>query len=85
MKIKIKEIFKYNKLSIIISIITLLIGILVYIQTAIGIPIKENLIIFLASFIPFFIFVIITILSYHFKEKYKKILKIISILNPYFK
>lgn len=80
MKIKIKEIFKYNKLSIIISIITLLIGILVYIQTAIGIPIKENLIIFLASFIPFFIFVIITILSYHFKEKYKKILKIISII-----
>ena len=56
MKIKIKEIFKYNKLSIIISIITLLIGILIYIQTAIGIPIKENLIIFLASFIPFFIF-----------------------------
>ena len=46
MKIKIKEIFKYNKLSIIISIITLLIGILIYIQTAIGIPIKENLIIF---------------------------------------
>ena len=43
MKIKIKEIFKYNKLSIIISIITLLIGILIYIQTAIGIPIKENL------------------------------------------
>ena len=30
MKIKIKEIFKYNKLSIILSIITLLIGILVY-------------------------------------------------------
>lgn len=80
MKIKIKEIFKYSKLSIIMCIITLLIGLWFYSSTAIGIPIKENLIIFLASFIPFFIFVIITILSYHFKEKYKKILKIISII-----
>ena len=56
MKVKIKEIFKYSKLSIIMCIITLLIGIWFYSSTAIGIPIKEKLIIFLASFIPFFIF-----------------------------
>lgn len=80
MKVKIKEIFKYSKLSIIMCIITLLIGIWFYSSTAIGIPIKEKLIIFLASFIPFFIFLIITILSYHFKERYKKIFKIISII-----
>lgn len=80
MKVKIKEIFKYSKLSIIMCIITLLIGIWFYSSTAIGIPIKEKLIIFSASFIPFFIFLIITLLAYHFKEKYKKILKIISII-----
>ena len=80
MKVKIKEIFKYSKLSIIMCIITLLIGIWFYSSTAIGIPIKEKLIIFLASFIPFFIFLIIAILSYHFKERYKKIFKIISII-----
>lgn len=80
MKNKIKEIFKYNKLSIIMCIITLSIGVLFYSSTAIGIPIKEKLIIFLASFIPFFIFLIITIFSYHFKERFKKILKAISII-----
>ena len=80
MKVKIKETFKYSKLSIIMCIITLLIGIWFYSSTAIGIPIKEKLIIFLASFIPFFIFLIITILSYHFKERYKKIFTIISII-----
>lgn len=80
MKVKIKELFKYNKLSVIMCITTFLIGICLYSSTAIGIPIKENLIIFITSFIPFLIFLIITILSYHFKEKYKKILKIITII-----
>lgn len=75
MKVKIKEIFKYSKLSIIMCVITLLIGVWFYTSTAIGIPIKEQLIVFLASFILLFIFLIITILSYHFKERYKKILK----------
>lgn len=42
MKVKIKEIFKYSKLSIIMCIITLLIGIWFYSSTAIGIPIKKN-------------------------------------------
>lgn len=80
MKVKVKEIFKYNKLSLIMCIITLLIGIGVYSSTAMGIPFKENLIIFLASFIPFFIFLLITIFSYGFKEKYKTIFKTISII-----
>ena len=80
MKSIIKEIFRYSKLSIIMCMITLLIGFWFYSSTAIGIPIKEKLIIFLASFIPFFIFLIITILSYHFKERYKKILKTTSII-----
>lgn len=77
---KIRAIFKHSKLSIIIGIITLLIGILIYLSTAIGLPVKEKSIIFFASFIPFFIFLVITTSSYHFKEKYKKSLKIISII-----
>ena len=42
MKVKIKETFKYSKLSIIMCIITLLIGIWFYSSTAIGIPIIFN-------------------------------------------
>lgn len=89
MKIKIKEIFKYSKFSIIMCVITLLIGIWLYKSTAFGIPIIEKTIIFLTSFIPFFIFLTISILSYRFKERYKKILKVISInisflLVPYY-
>jgi len=80
MKVKIKEIFKYNKLSLIMSIITLLIGIWFYSSTAIGLPFKAKLIIFLANFIPFIIFLLITILSYSFKEKYKTNFKILSIM-----
>lgn len=80
MKVKIKEMFKYGKFSILMSVITLLIGILFYSSTAIGIPIKEKIMIFLVSFIPLFIFLIIIILSYRFKEKYKKVLKLISVI-----
>lgn len=80
MKTKIKEIFKYSKFSVLMCIITLLIGILLYSSTAIGIPIRAKANIFLASFIPFFIFFIITIVSYRFKEKYRRILKVISII-----
>ncbi len=54
MKVKIKEIFKYSNFSIIMCIITLLIGIWFYSSTAIGIPVKEKIITFLASFIPLF-------------------------------
>ena len=80
MKARIKDMFKYNRLSLIMCIITLLIGIVVYSSTAIGIPIKAKLVILLVSFIPFLLFLLITILSYHFKEKYKRILKVISII-----
>lgn len=80
MQIKFKDIFKYSKLPLIMSIVTLLIGILLFNSTAIGIPNKEKLIILLISFVPFLIFLLITILSYYFKEKYKKILKTITII-----
>lgn len=84
MKTKIKEIFKYSKFSVSMCAITLLIGILLYISNAIGLPIREKAIIFLASFIPFFIFFIITILSHRFKEKYENIFKLIAIIISLF-
>lgn len=75
MKVKIKELFKYSKLSIIMCIITFLIGIWFYSSTVIGISIKEKLIIFLASFIPFFIFLIILYCLIILKKDIKKSLK----------
>ena len=70
MKVKIKEIFKYS--TIIMCMITLLIGIWIYSSTAIGIPIKSKTIIFLISFIPILEFLQIPTLSYHYKERYQK-------------
>lgn len=75
-----KEIFRKNKLSIIMSIVTLLIGIILYYSMGIGLPFKEGLIVFLSSFLPFFVFLIITIVFCCFKEKVKKVFKIISII-----
>lgn len=79
MKAKMKEIFRYSKLSIAMCII-LLVGVCFYSSTAIGIPIKEKLIIFLVCFIPFFVFLIITILSCYFIERYEKIIKTITFI-----
>lgn len=84
MKARIKEIFKYSTFSVSMCAITLLIGILLYGSNAIGLPTREKAIIFLASFIPFFIFFIITILSHRFKEKYENIFKLISIIISLF-
>ncbi len=81
MKIKIKEIFKYSKLSLVMCIVTLLIGIWIYSSTSIGIGIIGRIMNFLVSFIPCFMFLIIIILSYHFKERYKKFKKISIILS----
>ena len=72
MKTKIKEIFKYNKLSIIMCIITLVLGIGFYTLYPMEITIKGKLIRFFTGFLPFFIFLLITILAYHFKGKHKK-------------
>lgn len=80
MKDKIKVILKYNKLELIMSITTFLIGIMFYNSSAIGIPIAGKLMIITASFIPFFTFLLIIVLSYYFKEKYIKVFKIISII-----
>ena len=74
---QIKEIFEDNKLSTLMSIITLVIGIWLYSSMAIGIPIKGRLIIFLVCFAPFFDFVINTILFY---KNHKKLLKTMSII-----
>ena len=75
MKTKIKEIFKYNKLSIIMCIITLVLGIGFYTLYPMEITINGKLIRFFTGFLPFFIFLLITILAYHFKGKHKNILK----------
>lgn len=79
MKKKIKEIIKYSLFPLIMCMITMLIGIFLFVFTAIGLPIKEVLTILLISFLPFLVFLLITILTYHFKDKKKRIFKIITI------
>lgn len=81
MKTKIKKVFKCEKLTLVMCIITILIGIGIYTDTAIGIPIKENLIIFFISFFPFLIFSLIAKLSYKSPSKNKKYRTITIILS----
>ncbi len=81
MKTKIKKVFKCEKLTLVMCIITILIGIGIYTDTAIGIPIKENLIIFFISFFPFLIFLLIAKLSYKSPSKNKKYRTITIILS----
>ena len=81
MKTKIKKVFKCEKLTLVMCIITILIGIGIYTDTAIGIPIKENLIIFFVSFFPFLIFLLIAKLSYKSPSKNKKYRTITIILS----
>ena len=50
------EFFKQNIFKIILCILTFLIGCLIFCSIAIGIAIKEQLIIMLISFLPFLIF-----------------------------
>ena len=68
------DFFKQNIFKIILCILTFLIGCLIFCSIAIGISIKEQLIIMLISFLPFLIFLLITIFSYYHKEKYKIVL-----------
>ena len=81
MKTKIKKVFKCEKLTLVMCIITILIGIGIYTDTAIGIPIKENIIIFFVSFFPFLTFLLITILSYKQPSQNKKYRTITIILS----
>ena len=53
---------------------------LIFCSIAIGISIKEQLIIMLISFLPFLIFLLITIFSYYHKEKYKIVIRVITII-----
>lgn len=77
---KINEFFKQNIFKIILCILTFLIGCLIFCSIAIGISIKEQLIIMLISFLPFLIFLLITIFSYYHKEKYKIVIRAITII-----
>lgn len=81
MKTKIKKVFKCEKLTLVMCLITILIGIGIYSDTAIGIPIKENIIIFFVSFFPFLTFLLITILSYKQPSQNKKYRTITIILS----
>lgn len=81
MKTKIKDVFKCEKLTLVMCLITILIGIEIYTDTAIGIPIKENIIIFFVSFFPFLTFLLITILSYKQPSQNKKYRTITIILS----
>lgn len=81
MKTKIKDVFKCEKLTLVMCLITILIGIGIYSDTAIGIPIKENIIIFFVSFFPFLTFLLITILSYKQPSQNKKYRTITIILS----
>ena len=74
MKEKIKKILKRSKFPFIMSIITFLIGCF-FAFTCIGMPIMEKLIILLISFLPFIVFILITLLYYRFRDK--KVFKII--------
>lgn len=77
---KINDFFKQNIFKIILCILTFLIGCLIFCSIAIGIAIKEQLIIILISFLPFLIFLLITIFSYYHKEKYKIVIRVITII-----
>lgn len=79
MKNKFKTMFRNNKFTLVFCIVTLLIGVIFYKVISFGI--EKKLLLFLICFIPFFIFLIITILPYKYKEKYKNNLKIISIVS----
>lgn len=81
MKTKIKKVFKCEKLTLVMCIITILIGIGIYTDIAIGIPIKEKLIIFFVCFFPFLIFLLIAKLSYKSPSKNKKYRTITIILS----
>ncbi len=78
MKDKLKNILKYCKLPFIMSVISLLIGLSLFFEVAIGIPLKEQLLVFVIVFIPFFTFAFMTFLIYKYKEK--KFLKVITVL-----
>lgn len=79
MKKGLKKLLSCNKLTLIMSIITLLIGCWIYFSTTIGLPLKFNLIILLISFIPFFIYLFMSIISYKSNKNIGTILTILSI------
>ena len=84
MKNKIRLIVKSCIFPLIMCIITLLIGIYLFRSTAIGIHLNEQLIILFIAFFPVFVFLLITVLFYHFRESHKKefriALKIITVV-----
>lgn len=67
MREKLKTIFKRCKFPFIMSIITFVIGCF-FVQSSVGIPFKEQLVILLISFLPFIIFIGTTLLSYRFSR-----------------
>ena len=77
-----KEIKKNNKLVFNFTIITFIIGTLLFYESLFR-PINIILITLLLSYIPFIIFFIISLLSYHFKDNLKAI-KIIKIVTKIF-
>lgn len=64
---------------LIMSIITFLIGSF-FVYNTIGVPLKAELVILLASYLPTILFIIITILMYKY-NKSKKIIKTVNILS----
>ena len=64
------SIFKKIRLSLIMSVITFILGILIFFPS-IGFPLKVQIIAFLLSFIPFVLFLFFTFIIYKNKEKKK--------------